>query len=381
MLLKYGAKNFCCFKDWMEIDLSFNSKVPIEVSQSMPAATAICIKGANASGKTNVLKVLSFISFFCTNSFSQKPENDILIESFFNSSEPSEFFVSFKIDGIEYLYELVLIKKEILSEKIFKKEPKKKLILHREGKKIVTNSIFDESKFNITDRNNASLISVARQFVIAELEPFYSFFKSIITNVSFYGFHKSSWLNMAKISQVYKENAGLFAFSKKYLKEFDTGIVDVSIIEKDSKNKNEIDLYPEFSFFVDGEQKTLGYIQQSRGTQELFDILALYGKVLGDGGILVLDEFDVFLHPDILPHLVKLFTNSKSNPKNAQLIFSTHNTDIIDLMGKYRTVIVEKENGKCFSFRLDEIGDRILRNDRPISPIYKTGRLGGVPKI
>jgi uncharacterized protein len=380
MLLTYGTKNFCCFKDWIEIDLSLNAKVPIDVSQSLRAALAICIKGANASGKTNALKALAFISYFCTNSFSTKPEADILYEPFYDSSEPSEFFIRFEIEGIEYTYELVLTKREVVSEKILKKETKDILILHREGTKILVNSLFDHVKFNITDRKNASLISVAKQFVIPEFEPFYSFFNRIISNVSFIGFTKGSWANVNNISEVYKINDALFAFTKKYLKAFDTGIVEVSIVEnKDTQGK--IKLFPEFSSSVDGEQKNLGYMQQSRGTQELFQILALYGTTLNDGGVLILDEFDVFLHPDILPHLVKLFTDVKTNPKKAQLVFSTHNTDIIDFMGKYRTVIVEKEKGKCFAYRLDEIGDTILRNDRPISPIYKTGRLGGVPKI
>lgn len=380
MLLSYGAKNFCCFKEWMEIDLSLNSKVPIEVSQSMRATTTICIKGANASGKTNALKALSFISFFCTDSFSVKPEADILFEPFFDSSEPSEFFVNFEIKGSDYLYELVVIKKEVLSEKIFKKEPRETLILHREGSKLATNLLFDSDKFNITDRKNASLISVARQFVIPELEPFYSFFNSARANVSFEGFAKGGVLSVKNLSKIYKENATMFAFTKKYLKEFDTGIVDVALVEN-KDTKGETYLYPKFSSSVDGEQKTLTYRQQSRGTQELFELLAFFGDTLINGGILILDEFDVFLHPDILPHLVKMFTNSKTNPKKAQFVFSTHNTDIIDYMGKYRTVLVVKENGKSFSYRLDEIDDVILRNDRPISPVYKTGRLGGVPRI
>lgn len=382
MLLSYGAKNFCCFKDWMEIDLSLNSKVPEEISQSMKAATALCIKGANASGKTNALKAISFISFFCSNSFSQKPDEGILFEPFFDSQEPSEFFAKFDIDGSKYLYELVASKQEVLSEKIFKIESKEELILHRSSLKIIKNSLFDESKFNLSDRKNASIISVARQFLVPELDNFYTFFNNMISNVSYLGYIKPRQINVERLAKLYKEDANMFEFTKKYLKEFDTGIVDVTIQDtKNAKVESKQDLFPEFFSDVDGEQKKLGFIQQSRGTQELFQLLGWYCTALTNGGVLILDEFDVFLHPDILPHLVKMFTCQETNPKKAQLIFSTHNTDIIDFMGKYRTVIVEKEHGKCFCYRLDEIGDRILRNDRPISPIYKTGRLGGVPKI
>jgi len=233
---------------------------------------------------------------------------------------------------------------------------------------------------NITERKNASAISVAKQYLIPEFEEFYNFFNKIRSNVTYYGLTKGSWTNLDNISKLYKNNSEVFAFTKKYLKEFDTGITNVSI-EVNNNIKGDEFHYPIFEADVDGESKTLKYHSQSRGTQELFSILALYCITLNDGGVLVLDEFDVFLHPDILPHLVRLFTSAKSNPKKSQLLFSTHNTDIIDMMGKYRTIIVNKENGKCFSYRLDELNENVLRNDRPIAPIYKTGRLGGVPKI
>ena len=66
MLLGYGAKNCWCFKDWMEIDLTLNDNVPKDISMNLPAATAMCFKGANASGKTNALKVFAFLSYLHT---------------------------------------------------------------------------------------------------------------------------------------------------------------------------------------------------------------------------------------------------------------------------------------------------------------------------
>ena len=67
MLIKFGAKNFFCFKEWAE--LSFES-----AHKDENATSVLCVKGANASGKTNALKILSFLSHFCTDSFSEKPE-------------------------------------------------------------------------------------------------------------------------------------------------------------------------------------------------------------------------------------------------------------------------------------------------------------------
>ena len=94
-----------------------------------------------------------------------------------------------------------------------------------------------------------------------------------------------------------------------------------------------------------------------------------------------MDEFDINYHAFILPKLISLFENKDINKKTAQFIFTSHNTEIIDTLGKYRTYLVNKENNESYCYRLDEIQGDILRNDRLISPIYKEGKIGGVPKL
>ena len=96
---------------------------------------------------------------------------------------------------------------------------------------------------------------------------------------------------------------------------------------------------------------------------------------------MLLDEFDINLHPDILPYLIRLFTDPKSNPNNAQMIFTSLNADILDILGKYRSYLFEKESGESFGYRLDEPDTNILRNDRKISAPYRRHLLGGYPKI
>ena len=84
---------------------------------------------------------------------------------------------------------------------------------------------------------------------------------------------------------------------------------------------------------------------------------------------------------DNLHALLELFENEETNINDAQLIFTTHNADIMDKLSKYRIILTSKENNESFLYRLDEIPGDILRNDRPISPIYKSGKIGGIPKI
>lgn len=106
-----------------------------------------------------------------------------------------------------------------------------------------------------------------------------------------------------------------------------------------------------------------------------------YVAAINDGAVLALDEFDINLHPDLLPMLLNIFEDKTINTKNAQLILTTHNYDIMDRLGKYKTVLVNKVDNESFLYRLDEISSDILRNDRKISPIYNANKIGGKPNI
>jgi hypothetical protein len=129
------------------------------------------------------------------------------------------------------------------------------------------------------------------------------------------------------------------------------------------------------------KEKFLTFQEQSSGTKELYRQLGLYKIALSNGKTLVLDEFDINLHPDLLPLLVDLFEDKKTNPYNAQMIFTTHHTEIMNKLGKYKIVLVNKEDNESFLYRLDEIPGDMIRNDRPITPIYNAGKIGGKPKI
>lgn len=379
MLLSFGAKNFFCFKEWVEISLVLNSKVPPELSKGMEATLALCLKGGNASGKTNALKILSFLSYFCTNSFNLKPEDKIPFSTFFENESPSEFFVEFEIDAIKYLYELVITNNIVVSEKIFKKEKRNTLVFFR-NKNIIKKNTLTKHKTNFLVRNNASIISTSKQLEIKEFDQFYTFFNNINSNVTYSGLVDKNREEYSKISEFYFSHKDYLEFTIEMLKKFDTGISDVQIKSyKDSDDNTQY--FPLFTHNLPDSKPTLLFHTQSSGTKSLFNILVIYYLTLKIGGILVLDEFDITLHPDILPHLVEMFENIDTNPRNAQLLFSTHNSDILDIMGKYKTYLFNKENGESYCYRLDELKDNIIRNDRPISPLYKSGKIGGIPRI
>lgn len=381
MLLGYGAKNCWCFKDWLDINLRLSGYVPEEISLGKEYSLVLGYEGANASGKTNALKVFAFITDFAKNSFSYPTDSPILFDSFFNNGNSSEFYVEFTdANEVEYRYEAILyedyVEKETL---VLIKSTTEEILFERNNNDIVENKLYNNEN-KIIFRNNASFISTLHQYGIKEIETVYNFFDKNIINVTYRGLDDEIRKHVPTISQMYFQNKEALNFTKNLIQKFDTGIVDITISYREDEKNNRI-YFP--IFFHENEQVKyrLGIDSESRGTEVLYIKLLFYYQNLKLGGVLILDEFDINLHPDILPHLINLFTDPKSNPNNAQMIFTSLNADILDILGKYRAYIFEKENGESFGYRLDEPDTNILRNDRKVSAPYRRHLLGGYPKI
>jgi len=377
VIVKFGARNFYSFKEGFEVDLTLSDK-----KTGKEISNVLAIKGANASGKTNVLKLLSFVTSFAKNSFSNiMPDEKIPIRSFFSSTDPVEMFIEFLEEGIEYKYELSLTQEQVISEKLSKKEKRWTPIIWRNNNNVDCISQYNEIK-TISVRKNASIFSTSFQhkmYSIIDLENIFTITK-IITNVNALGKDELP-IDQQAASKFYYLNEDVFEFVKEILKKSDTGIKDIKIFDKENAETGKKEYFPVFYFSQENTENMLTFHEQSSGTKELYRQLGLYKISLATGNTLVLDEFDTNLHPDLLPMLVDLFENKETNPHNAQMIFTTHHTEIMNKLGKYKIVLVNKEDNESFLYRLDEIPGDMIRNDRAITPIYNAGKIGGKPKI
>lgn len=388
MIYSFGAKNYYSFKEGFEISFELNAKVPKSISNSKKTSNILGIKGANASGKTNILKCLGFFSHFVTRSFRTPPEQDTYVSSHFGNLAPSDFYIDFEENGSRYIYELTATDKEVLREAIYKKKSRKTLLIERK-KNAFTKRTAEFSEIDlVTLRSNASFIDTIRHYNLKSAEEdisnVFSFFNKINGNTSGLGYVKDAQLyDTDSISKFYHDNPDVLKFAKTFICKFDLGICDIEIHSSPKENK-ELRYFPIFvhrEASAEEDQLWLTYWEESDGTTALYRRLFQYACTLATGGTLVLDELDTHYHPDLLPPLLDLFLNDKTNPKNAQLIFTSHNLQIMDYLGKYRTYLVSKENGESYCYRLDEIPGDIIRNDRPISTLYRDGKLGGVPKL
>jgi predicted ATP-dependent endonuclease of OLD family len=302
-----------------------------------------------------------------------------MVDSFFLNADPIYLFSEFIIDKIKYLYELSLTKDSVVFEKLSRKINRYSTVFVREGNKLTSCVREFNNLKHIKLRSNSSIISSAYQYEILSINPIYSFFRSIISNTSWLGSYDFS-LGYREISEYYNKNKHIFKQVVKFLKEFDLGIANISL-RKLTDEDNKEHYYPVFEHDANYTNKILTYHSQSSGTKMLYRSFPYYIDTLEKGGILLMDEFDTYFHPHILSNIVSYFDNEEHNRNGAQMIFSTHNTDILEYMGKYRTILVNKESSESYAYRLDEIQGDILRNDRPITPVYNAGKIGGVPKI
>jgi AAA15 family ATPase/GTPase len=384
MLLRFGARNILSFKEGFEVSFSLGPGCPKQVSKGKTVSPVLCLKGPNASGKSNVMKTLTFISEFCCNSFNSKPDDTIEIIPFADHTDESTFlFAEFVIDEITYTYELEVTPHGVEKETLKKKKSRTVDILRREKNSVVYCSKELQELKKIKMRTNVSVISMAHQFAVESTRGIYDFFAHMVSNIdSMFGERKQfdSPDEISAVSRAYSKSKDLLDFVTSRLSDFDTGIDGITFQEFSTPDERKHFL-PIFGHTSSNAHFGIPSYLESNGTKALYSQLKLYKQVLDTGGILILDEFDTNLHPDILQPLVDLFTDDKMNPNQAQFIFTTHHTKIMDYLGKYRVVFVQKEDNESFLYRLDELPGDLLRNDRSIEGVYNSGKIGGRPKL
>ncbi|EJV9421102.1 ATP-binding protein [Vibrio vulnificus] len=382
MLIGYGLNNYFGFREGVEISFELPSIVRNEFANKDGFSYLLGVKGKNGAGKTNVLKGLSFISEFVTKSFSDEPTDTINIRPFYSSKEPTSCYIEYIKDNVTYRYELVCSQQKVLRETLFRKEKRLTKIVERTNNEFTTLiSEFNEIKV-IKLRDNASFISTCKHYDLLDniaLFNTYSFFNGFFTNVHMYGLY-SSQPHVSDVSELYFRDKEFLAFVKNLICACDTGVHDIEIIPYNGSD-GQPQYSPMFSRVVNGKIEKLTFYTESSGTKSLYLQLFKYKRILDIGGVLILDEFDINLHPHILPKLLDLFCCEETNSLGAQLIFSTHDADVMDFLGKYRTYLVDKEDNECYAYRLDEIPSDILRKGRSIVSAYNAGKIGGVPKI
>lgn len=394
MIKNLSFSNFYSFADDTVIDFALGKKpTPSGYDINVDGERfnkAIAVVGANGSGKTQCLKPLAFLSWFVDQSFLKgDPEEDIPFAAhLLHTDSPSHFELEFILDGVDYRYQLELTPQAVISEALYKKTSAQYSYLFKR-EKTQQGYRFKHKGFPFPKaqaeklRGNASLISAAHSYDIAEAKPFIDFFERIESNVVSTGRRHFQHGAVVEAAAKFQKTPALLKRMSDAMSTFDLGLSSVDIRKltvRDEAGKEE-DVFIPFGLHKtnDGQTFELTFFEESSGTQSAFVLLQPILNALQKGGIAVIDEIDNDLHPHLIPHLLEWFEFDHTNPHQAQLIFTCHTPEVLNLLQKHQVYLIEKRNQQSEAWRLDDMAG--LRADDNLYAKYMAGALGATPEL
>lgn len=415
MMLSLRIENFRSIKDSLTVNLTTEKRLKEPdltensfIERNTEILKSLLIYGRNASGKSNILVALKALTFLVENSDSFKHDADIgPYEPFKFDTEYSKKPVSFEIDFIsvetktKFKYIVSFNKKNIEFEGLYiYPEGIKSKLYERNMSSISYGDYYKGTKKKIEDDllPNQLFLSKSATSKVKYLDDCYLYFTKYMYISTI---HDTDYDNtiIRAFSEILKKDKKLKTNLLELLKASDTSINDFNINENEkemrfSKNipeevkktlldKYKFEVSTSHTLFENGEeigQETLDLKDESLGTKKLFTIGALILDTLNNGGVIVIDELDKGLHPLISKLLINLFNSKKNNPKNAQLIFATHDSTLLDLeiLRRDQISFVDKEyEGNSIYYKLSDI--KGIRKDIPIDKWYLSGRFKAIP--
>ena len=423
MILNISIKNFRSFKDEIVFSMVAESSKSKENNiflqplaqgeSSVRLNNSALLFGANASGKSNLFNALFSIVKFITNTKTEAGKPIQLYQPFLfeeNSKNlPVEFSLEFvNTDNIKYRYELTIGEKSVLAEKLYYWPNNKRTLLFERVVPDDTNAFTHIGKpgqsldfQQIPVFQNQAVLSKFGQDIPNEiLTSVYIYFTNIciinISNSKMFGFFTN------EITEMFSKNQILLNRMNALLTYAHTGIKAIMIQEKDedsfvfpdeigkdlkqqliSKYKYKtVAIHNKFNDLKPAGEGELPFNEESSGTIQLFTIGGAILDALDKGKTILIDEMDIYLHTNISKMLITLFQDKKINKKNAQLIVSTHDVNLLDrtLFRKDQIWFTEKDKyGVSSLYALQDFTD--VREDTPFDKWYMAGKFGAVPVI
>ena len=401
MLHRFYVSNFSSIREYAELNFRIPRTTPdlsrFRKSHARPGVRLPCVVvlyGPNASGKSAVLRAIESTFEFITNSFANPPGKGLTKFPAFNFREkliePTRIEVEFETELFSpdlkstsicrYILELIRNKESdqkspsVGYEALFllpKGQPKKVFERHENepvyiAKEFKTNLV--NGQYPIIPPNASVISTLAR----VEIEPFLSLVKwidkfdsNLLTS--------NSWNSSDKwITRIYTDTPGLTEKISDVLPRIDVGIENMECF----KHRNE----PDLRFNHRGFEKPVNFVDESSGTRNLIRMFPLIHRALESGNMVLLDNFDSEVHTDLAAEIIRWFQSEEHNPRNAQLICSTHNTALLDSLEKEEVFITEKNTEG--STRVYGVRNIIgVPRSENLQNLYRSGVLGGLPNL
>jgi len=415
MLIEFSVANFRSFWEPRKLSLTATPQKDLLDNNTFESPVAglprllrsAVVYGPNAGGKSNFIRAVAFVKQFVISSAKELQEGEeIAVTPFlFNQlgpTQPSEFEVQFLQEGVRYQYGFAVTKEMVTNEW---------LIAYPEGRAqrwfertfqsesndyqwyFGSRFIGRKKQWQEMTRSNALFLSTAIQWNSEQLRPVFTWFQRLF--VIGHG---------TLLAPAYSMNACQDDEKKKqilaFMNEADISISDILMETKDFSAEDLPSDMPEeikedIRRSMDGKKMTrVGFLhpvdggdsrvslpleEESDGTRKLFAYAGPWLNMLSQGRIIIADELDNSLHPKIMRYLLSMFHNGKTNQANGQLIFTTHDTSLLDqdLVRRDQIWFVEKD--KSNASNLYPLTDFKPRAGEALQKGYLNGRYGALP--
>jgi len=424
MIVNFSIKNFGPIKENQTLSFEADSSDHLENEYVITTKSGFrilklgLIYGANASGKTTILKALDFLRDLVLEPEEKKTGQLHFSPYLFDPEtphEPSVLTIEFIYSDIRYSYEVEFDRSSIVREELYHYKPAKANIFKRStdlenrfteirfGSKISVDKVYKKTLESNTLWNNTVLGGYLKTNIdIEELRNVTAWFEDNLKPLVLTNTELDTYI-LGKISSGEIEKNDV----SKILQRADFHISDIVLNEKDEdipdglldilkdrlknnpKSLNDLinrgkvtSLNLEFEHTVNGSKYPLPFLSESQGTQRYFGFAGLLVLMIKGSIVIPIDELETSLHPDLYNHFILSFL---MNSKNSQLIATTHNREILNNRDIYRNDVIwfaDKNEKSCTSlYSLADFDSSVVRNTSNVYNAYKIGKLGAVPNI
>ncbi len=412
MLVEFRVKNFRSLRDEQVLSLVASKDKTLQATHTMNTGMTAAphllrsavIYGANAGGKSNLINALWYMRGVVLESFTTiKPGQTFAVQPFkldnSSSSQPTEFEITFIFANVRYQYGFAMTTERIMSEYLLVyKNFKPQRWFERQYDENTSKDMYKfgsgfkhtKNTWELATRPNALFLSTAVQFNSEALLPVFNWFATDLVIVN-----EHAPLNPQPTLQMLKQEEGHRQICD-FLTAADISISDIEVVTRKVPGRSfQVDFATgntvvqekeaeqhqiRFTHVTDQGKAEFDLSEESNGTRSLLFLSALVLPVLRKGVTLVIDELDTSLHTLLVRELVGLFHQPEVNTGGAQLLFSTHDTSLLDAHDLFRRdqiwLVVKDRDQASTLIGLSEFSPR---KNEALERGYLIGRYGGIP--
>lgn len=424
MIINFSVQNFGSIKDKQVLSFEADKSTHLEDYYVIKTVGGLrllkmaMIFGANASGKTTVLKALDFLRQLVLHPLEKKTDDFDFQPFLFDASTPTEdsvMSIGFIQNDIRYHYEVAFNKNAISREELYSFHPNKAVVYKRttDMQKQLTNIAFG-SKIKVDKASEKSLEAntlwnntVLGGFLKTNIELnelkeatdwFGNYLKRLIFTKTELESNVSALIQQAEISKEVVVNILQKAdlnisniIVKESVEEIPNGFLELAGLQFKSPSEqiNQVQIKKkittlnlEFEHTVGEVKYALPFELESEGTKRYYGFAGLLSLLIRGSAAIPIDELEGSLHPDLYLHFILSFL---VNSKRSQIIATTHNRELLNNKDIFRNDAIwfaDKSTASATElYALSDFDSSVIRDTSNILNAYKSGRLGGTPNL